>query len=146
MSSFKKRHVIACTAASIGALSIAFAPQASAAVGVDCTNSSRCLALSYNSNIQGSMTGFKDTAVSNFAGYTFLSSGSGQGQSVKNNAASAQFADWVSPNDWASIFYNSGYAGACDSIPANTLVNRLANTYNQNASFNWTHPSSCYDF
>ncbi|MFC1417620.1 hypothetical protein [Streptacidiphilus cavernicola] len=144
MALSKFRYGIISAVAVVGVLAVA--PQASAATattGTTCAGSSECLILSYNSNQLNSYTAFRDGSIPNFAGYTFLSAAPGQGLPVKNNAASAET---TASSPWASIFYNSGYSGACDSIPPNGLVGKLHNTYNENASFNWTHPSSCYDF
>lgn len=96
----------------------------------------------YNSNRAGSSTYF-DANVSDLAGYTFLTSGSGQGSAVKNGAASAL-------NDSpgiVTVYYNSGYVGACDTLAAYAISDKLHNTYNEDASFRWDYTrSDCYNF
>jgi hypothetical protein len=70
-------------------------------------------------------------AISNLAGYKFISRGAGQGQYVKNNAAAGQ-----NPNGRGlsmTVWYNSGFKGARDSIPAATTKDLVA-TKNENAS------------
>lgn len=90
------------------------------------------LCLFYNSNVTRSFHDF-NSPVGNFSGYTFLSSGSGRGSTVKNNAASARNKAVLCN---ARIYYNSNYSGAYDSIKDGTWAN-LSNTYNNNASFDW---------
>ncbi|MFE3941509.1 hypothetical protein ACFXPV_06455 [Streptomyces sp. NPDC059118] len=69
------------------------------------------------------------------AAYTFLSSGAGQGMSLKNHAASAKARIW-SVDSSVTIYYNSGYAGPCDKLYANErpTAYQLSKTYNNNAS------------
>ncbi|MFJ8081317.1 peptidase inhibitor family I36 protein [Streptomyces sp. NPDC096205] len=83
--------------------------------------------LFYNSDYGGDMvsTGYN---VSNFAGWTW-----DNGQSVKNNAASA----YNYTERCGRLYFNSNYAGASDTIAAGTGWRRLVNTYNNNASFRW---------
>ncbi|MYV41358.1 hypothetical protein GT030_21445 [Streptomyces sp. SID1328] len=69
-------------------------------------------------------------AIPDLAGYTFDSSGSGAGQAVKNNAASAEIygshcSMWV--------YYNSNYGGNIDYF-GDSSYGQLWYTYNQNAS------------
>ncbi|MFF3461334.1 peptidase inhibitor family I36 protein [Streptomyces sp. NPDC001984] len=117
---------------------------ASASAGTGCVDAGHggCIRLFYNSNRSGSSTYF-NTNVSDLAGYTFLTSGSGQGQPVKNNAASA-LND--SPNI-VTIYYNSGYVGACDTLSNYAIADQLHYTYNEDASFRWSYTrSDCYNF
>lgn len=86
----------------------------------------------YNSGCKGSLSDFA-TRKSDLAGYKFLTSGAGQGQAVKNNSACAANAR-LSAN--MRVYFNSGYAGANDLIPAGEYGN-LTNTYNEDASFKW---------
>ncbi|WP_330459576.1 peptidase inhibitor family I36 protein [Streptomyces sp. NBC_00820] len=67
-------------------------------------------------------------AIPDLAGYHFDSSGSGSGQSVKNNAASAEVPDICSM--W--IYYNSNYGGNVDYLGGG--YGQLWYTYNENAS------------
>jgi hypothetical protein len=86
----------------------------------------------YNSGHQGSFTDFV-LGVKDFSTVKFIAAGNGQGQLVKNNAASACNKD---DNLDARVFFNSNWTGAYDTIPPNTCKN-LVNTYNENASFEW---------
>ncbi|WP_461089756.1 hypothetical protein [Streptomyces incanus] len=61
---------------------------ASAATYSNRPSGSRCLVLYCNTGRVGSKAAFTSSA-SNFAGYAFLSSGSGQEQALKSDAASA---------------------------------------------------------
>ena len=85
----------------------------------------------WDSNLGGS---FRDYVgqTPDFAGDTFVSSGAGQGQRVKNNSASAK-------NNWeifARVYYNEWWSGPHDDVPAYSWRN-LVNTWNDNASFYW---------
>ncbi|MFE0774517.1 hypothetical protein [Streptomyces sp. NPDC058861] len=62
--------------------------------------------------------------------------GDGSGKAVKNNAASSKNAH---ASYSAQIFYNTGFKGAKDILPPLSSVSRLTNTYNNNASFNWSN-------
>ncbi|MER5362877.1 peptidase inhibitor family I36 protein [Streptomyces sp. NPDC002785] len=99
---------------------------ASSAEAASCPSSKFCFY--YNSNQAGSYyaLGASDP---DLAGSTFTSSGAGQGQAVKNNAASA----WNNRLCGAVVFYNSNYGGPHDSFLNGQRFN-LVNTYNQNAS------------
>ncbi|MFJ9472910.1 peptidase inhibitor family I36 protein [Streptomyces caniferus] len=114
-------------AAALGAAllvpALATTAQASAS---DCQQNSFCFF--YNSNEQGSHNALR-SSVSNLAGYTFTSSGNGQGKSVKNNAASAVSNVCMS----VTVFYNSNYSGPNDLFNYRNAGN-LSNTYNNNAS------------
>ncbi|MEU3184524.1 peptidase inhibitor family I36 protein [Streptomyces sp. NPDC006923] len=120
---------------------IAMAPQAGAASGPACGGN--CLVFTYNSNISGSRTYFWGSDVPDLAPYTFLTSGAGQGQALKNNAAAA-LNDSPDPS---TIFYNSNYGGSCDTLGWYTIADQLHNTYNNNASFRLGYSNSkCYQF
>ncbi|MBB4911653.1 peptidase inhibitor family I36 protein [Actinophytocola algeriensis] len=95
-----------------------------------CDNLEFCLY--YNSELGGSVSDF-DQRVSDFANYVFKGPGAGQGQSVKNNAASACNK---TGRYTARVYYNSNYKGVYDDIPPYTCYN-LTRTYNENASFQW---------
>lgn len=88
--------------------------------------------LYYNSYLGGSLRDF-DTAVSDFAGYTFRTPGAGYGQAVKNNAASAWNRD---PFATVRVYYNRNYMGPADDVRPKAWRN-LADTKNDNASFRW---------
>ncbi|MFE5139668.1 peptidase inhibitor family I36 protein [Streptomyces fagopyri] len=142
------RRVISTSAVPLAAaiaLIVPTAGAASATAGTGCNTSGAhngCIRLFYNSNRAGSSTYF-DANVSDLAGYTFLTSGTGKGVSVKNNAASAL-------NDSpgiVTVYYNSGYVGACDTLSAYAISDKLHYTYNNDASFRWDYTrSDCYDF
>lgn len=98
-----------------------------------------CLVLYYNSDNAGASAHFYNyNGISDLAGYTYPSNGAGQGQAVKNNAASAAF--WsLFTDETALVYYYSNYGGPCDSLPtqSGTFTNatpRLKRTYNENAS------------
>ncbi|GAB7031705.1 peptidase inhibitor family I36 protein [Streptomyces sp. NPDC021749] len=93
-----------------------------------CGQNSFCLFC--NSNEQGSHNSLR-SSVSDLAGYTFTSSGNGQGKSVKNNAASASVVSNICMT--VTVFYNSNYSGPTDAFNYRNYGN-LKNTYNNNAS------------
>ncbi|MFE2325771.1 peptidase inhibitor family I36 protein [Streptomyces sp. NPDC059385] len=114
----------AAAALAVAGLSLGMATPASAA---GCQNGYVCLY--YNSNLGGSYFQF-DWPISNLGGYYFTSAGAGQGQYVKNNAASAynKFT-----TKYANVYYNSNFAGPNDYVPPYQWIN-LVETYNNNAS------------
>ena len=130
-------RTVAVLAAGIGAFGLVAPTAASATtVGSSCSGNNDCVILYYNSNMGGSSeayssgsTGFAPS-VSNLAGYTFQTTGAGQYQYVKNNAASVNNLS----DSQLVIWYNSGYSGACDTIDYDNDGN-LHNTYNEDASF-----------
>lgn len=63
------------------------------------------------------------------SGYKFTSPGNGQGQGVKNNAASAVSNVCMT----VTVFYNSNYSGPRDAFNYRNAKN-LEETYNENAS------------
>ncbi|MEU0133461.1 hypothetical protein ABZ172_05395 [Streptomyces sp. NPDC006296] len=143
---FSRARIVAALSVPLTAATLLVAaPTANAAAGSSCDLSSGtgCLRIFYNSNRQGSSTYFYGSNVSNFANYTFLTSGAGKGLTVKNNAAAAI-------NDASSsttIFFNSNYGGACDTLTYYAIADQLRNTYNNNASFKFDYSaSSCYKF
>ncbi|MFB6947093.1 peptidase inhibitor family I36 protein [Streptomyces sp. NPDC060286] len=99
---------------------------ASSAEAASCPSSKFCLY--YNSNLGGSYSAL-GASDPDLAGRTFTSAGAGQGQGVKNNAASA----WNNTLCGAVVFYNSNYGGPYDKFLNGQHFN-LVNTYNQNAS------------
>lgn len=120
------KRTIKLAAAALGAALLvpAFATAAHADAS-DCEEGSFCFF--YNSDQQGSHDALRQS-VSNLAGYTFTSPGNGQGQAVKNNAASV-----VNNGCVAAVYFNSNYSGPYDLISTREAVN-LHNTYNENAS------------
>lgn len=119
-----KRALIVATAA-IGTM-LGTASSASAV----CNPGTNGFCLYYNSNYGGSYHKFDYGDVANLAGYNFTSPGSGQGQTVKNNAASGR-------NGFAyvnvRVYFNSNYSGPSDYFTPGVGKN-LVNTYNENAS------------
>lgn len=89
----------------------------------------------YNSGEAGSHIALH-TSVADLAGYTFTSPGAGQGQKVKNNAASAV----NNINCTATVYYNSNYRGVSD-VFGYRQSGQLVHTYNENASLRLT---SCH--
>ena len=117
-------------AVTAGLLAATAAPALAAQHNGRCENNEMCLY--YNSNLGGSFHDFS-VKVPNFGTYKFISGGAGQGQYVKNNAASAvNNADVCN----ARVYFNSNYQGAYDEIKDDTWANLTA-TYNDNASFQW---------
>ncbi len=95
-----------------------------------CDSGDGCLY--YNSNRGGSLIDYR-TAISNFGGDRFISSGPGRALLVKNNAASAMNRYAYAP---LYIYYNENYTGPFDKIPASSWGN-LVHTRNDNASMKW---------
>jgi hypothetical protein len=87
----------------------------------------------WDSNLRGSLRAYRGSEVRpDFGSDTFSSPGSGQGQRVKNNAASVY-------NDTArtaEVCYNENYGGPCDRVAPYSWRN-LNHTWNDNASFHW---------
>ncbi|MFB6716918.1 MULTISPECIES: hypothetical protein [unclassified Streptomyces] len=140
----RKALVTASVAISAVASAFVAASPASASVWTDSSSStscdSQCLVLFYNTGYAGSYTRFSSTGsgsegIRDLAAYTFLGSGSGQGMSLKNHAASAKARIW-SVDSSVTIYYNSGYAGPCDKLHTNErpAAYQLSKTYNNNAS------------
>ncbi|WP_263105537.1 peptidase inhibitor family I36 protein [Kitasatospora sp. DSM 101779] len=137
---------------------IVAASPANAAITVN-TNTdcdAQCIVLYFNTGYAGSHTVIhSDTpdsgeGIYNLEGYTFLSSGNGKGQGLKNNAASAKARIW-GINSSVTVYYNSGYSGPCDKFAKveGPAAYQLKNTYNENASVffrNKTVNQNCADF
>jgi hypothetical protein len=112
-----------------------------------CNQNDDTICLFYNSNNAGSHTGIYgqvnnygvntlDCSSQGCAHYDFMSSGNGQLQALKNNAASAYNND---PNSVYLIYYNSNQQGSADLFDPQgegTYYGNLNNTYNNNASQN----------
>lgn len=87
----------------------------------------------YLDNLGGSLSDFT-ASVANYGTtqptcYDFKSSGSGQGQCIKNNVRSA----WNRSSRTVRVYFNSNYGGVYDNVSAGTW-RTLANTYDDNAS------------
>ncbi|GAA1182583.1 peptidase inhibitor family I36 protein [Kitasatospora gansuensis] len=127
----------------VGALATASPASASISTGSygveDCD--AQCVVLYFNTGYGGSHTVIhSDTptggeGIRDLAGYTFQSGGAGQGQSLKNNAASAKARVWGIDAS-VTVYFNSGYAGPCDKFHHTEYPSawQLSNTYNENAS------------
>jgi len=143
MKASRKLRALAVAIPTAAAAVLGVAPLAHADAGPYCLDSeSNCGVFFYNSDLKGSFTAFRGSSVSDLAGYTFLTSGSGKGQAVKNNAASFhnQSIDKI-----ATVFFHSGYSGACDTFAPLTSGDRLHNTYNENASMGFGRSgTNCY--
>jgi len=88
----------------------------------------------YNSNQQGSVSDFTDS-VGNYGNtqpscYDFKGSGNGKGKCLKNEAASVTNRT----DKPVTVYYNSNYQGASQTIPAGASVNLNSTLKNQNAS------------
>ncbi|MEV7176961.1 peptidase inhibitor family I36 protein [Kitasatospora sp. NPDC093679] len=121
----KRTLKLAAVALGAAVLVPTLATSAQAAVR-DCPDGKFCLF--YNSNEQGSHMAMSSN-VRDLAGYTFTSPGNGQGQHVKNNAASAVSNVCMT----VRVYYNSNYSGPMDMFNYRNAAN-LVNTYNENAS------------
>ncbi|MEV7441891.1 hypothetical protein AB0O22_12150 [Streptomyces sp. NPDC091204] len=145
MTNIRRAMAVALPAAAALAFSVS---PAQAGVGITCTGEANCGTFYYNSGLSGSRTTFTGSggingSISDLAGYKFLDSGAGKGTPVKNGAASFYNG---SPTP-TTIFFNSGYNGACDTVAPYTNANRLANTYNNNAALAFgASGSNCYKF
>ncbi|MEC3992940.1 peptidase inhibitor family I36 protein [Actinacidiphila sp. DG2A-62] len=129
----RKRIAVAAAVLAVSAASLttpAFASPAVSAAPASVCSENFGFVLYYNSNKAGSSACF--FVAQNFAGAVFTEPGAGQGQAVKNNAASAE--NWGTRT--ARVFYNSNYAGVYDDVKSHTSRN-LVNTYNENASWEW---------
>ncbi|MFJ8039141.1 peptidase inhibitor family I36 protein [Kitasatospora sp. NPDC096147] len=121
----KRTLKLAAAALSAALLVPAFATNAQAAVR-DCGESQFCLF--FNSDFKGSHYVIQQS-IPDLAGRTFTAPGNGQGQRVKNNAASA--VSNVCMTVWVNFYSN--YGGPADMFNYRNAAN-LVNTYNENAS------------
>ncbi len=124
-----KKFVFAALVALLGSLLVATPAQADARNGV-CEDGEFCLY--YNSNHDGSLVDFTGNVQDYGTGsgcVKFISSGSGRGQCVKNNAASA----WNRKSVPVTIFYKSTWSGAIDSFISGKKANLSASLKNENA-------------
>ncbi|AKU15623.1 peptidase inhibitor family I36 protein [Luteipulveratus mongoliensis] len=123
--------LVAATTLTAGVAAFAASPAHAAARDGVCDAGEFCLY--YNSNQAGSLSDFtgsiSDYGAAQPGCYDFKSTGAGKGLCVKNNAASV----WNRTGAVVTVFYKSGYAGAIDSIPANSKANLKAELKNENA-------------
>ncbi|MFC8197469.1 hypothetical protein ACFWBR_15000 [Streptomyces sp. NPDC060006] len=146
---------VAAVGVAAALISLAGVSQAAATEykGSSCDGLAPCISMYFNSTQQGSHTDFGGYGKINFAGYNFASPSNGQGQPIKNNAASAYFRAKTT-DESAIIYFNSNQAGPCDWLWAQgekfSIANRLNKTYNNNASLrlvdNSPGVSECYQF
>ena len=116
----------------VGAVAAPSAANAATARNGVCESGEFCLY--YNSDYAGSVSDFS-TSVSDYGSslpscYVFKGTGAGRGLCVKNQAASAV----NKTGKPVTVFYNSGYAGASQTIPAGGRANLNASLKNENAS------------
>ncbi|WP_392674939.1 hypothetical protein [Streptomyces sp. LN785] len=140
MSAFRKFSAVAVGAS---ALVMVFASQAAAGSGEGCGGDGHCLRFSFNSDQGGSQTYLWGSNIPDLASYKFLTLGGGEGYSLKNHAASAaNFSPYP-----ATVYFNSNYAGSCDTLSDYAYADKLHNTYNNNASVRFNYSGSgCYKF
>ncbi|GAA2926575.1 peptidase inhibitor family I36 protein [Streptomyces enissocaesilis] len=119
------KRIVSAAAAALGA-ALLVPLMATSAQAASCASGTFCLY--YNSNLGGSHVALNRN-VPDLAGYKFTTSGAGQGQYVKNNAASAQNMSQCK----ATVFFYSNYGGPSDGFNYRDSGN-LVNTYNENAS------------
>lgn len=124
-------RIISLIAISLVAAISMMLPHAAMAAGQNGVEESGELVFFYNSGFNGSFTDFAHKK-NDLACCTFITSGNGHGQTVKNNAALVR--SWNT--DTARVYYNSDYMGIYDTIAPLTGA-ALVNTYNENASFKW---------
>lgn len=128
-----KKFALAGLAATLLATS-AFAVPAAQAAPRDgaCDGGEFCLY--FNSGQQGSLSDFggsiPDYGATQPECYEYRGPGTGKGRCVKNEAASA----WNRSGGPVTVFFNSNYAGASQTIAAGAKVNLNAGLKNQNAS------------
>ena len=88
----------------------------------------------FNSNEAGSVSDFtgsvSDYGTSQPGCYDFKGAGNGKGRCVKNNAASV----WNRTTKPVRVYFNSGYAGTYQEIPAGAKRNLSTTLKNNNAS------------
>ncbi|MBM6406066.1 peptidase inhibitor family I36 protein [Phycicoccus sp. CSK15P-2] len=118
--------------AALAAATLATAPAASAATARNgvCEKGEFCLY--YNSGNQGSLVDMKNSQSNYRTGancITYISRGAGQGNCVKNDAASA----WNRTGRIVTVFHKSGYKGSIDAMMPGTKTDLNANLKNDNA-------------
>ncbi|MEV5509224.1 peptidase inhibitor family I36 protein [Streptomyces orinoci] len=134
----RKLFAVGSAAAAVALSSVLISAPTASASGPSCNRNWFCLY--YNSNNLGAWYGTL-TDEPNLDRYTFQrvdeSHSAGDGQPVKNNAASA----WNRSTQTVRVYFNSGYRGVYDVIPARDASGdsapNLENTKNNNASILW---------
>ncbi len=126
----KQRLAYASIAAAslLGATLAVSAPAQAASQDGICQSGEFCLY--YNSDRTGSLADFSGSIADYGGTYKFISAGAGQGQLVKNQAASVRNRTFGN----VTVFYNSGYAGSSQTIAPGAAVNLNTTLKNQNAS------------
>ncbi|MFU8873842.1 peptidase inhibitor family I36 protein [Micromonospora sp. SL4-19] len=96
----------------------------------------------YNSDNQGSISDFttsvSDYGVSQPSCYDYKGTGSGQGQCIKNNAASV----WNRSSKKVGVYFNSYYGGSCQEVAPGYKGQLNSTLYNGNASHHFLTSSS----
>jgi murein DD-endopeptidase MepM/ murein hydrolase activator NlpD len=128
----KKTIAVAAAAAAVATALLTPAPAAQAATARNgvCETGEFCLY--YNSGNGGSLVDLANSQSDYGTGagcITFVSAGNGQGQCIKNNAASV----WNREAAVATVFYRSGYSGAIDSIDPGVKADLRSELKNENA-------------
>ncbi len=125
----RKRLGYAGIAASFLGATLAVSTPAQAAVAQNGVCESGEFCLYYNSDRTGSLSDFTGN-ISDYGTYKFKSAGAGQGQLVKNNAASVRNRTFGA----VTVFYNNNYGGSSQTIAPGAAVNLNTTLKNQNAS------------
>jgi cell wall-associated NlpC family hydrolase len=124
--------VIALMASMLAAVVGAAAPASAAARDGNCDSGEFCYY--YNSDNAGSVSDFagsiSDLGATQPSCYDFKSSGGGQGECVKNNAASV----WNRSGETVRVYFNTAFGGIYQNIGAGYKGQLSADLYNNNAS------------
>jgi len=128
------RHIAAGASMLVLASALAVPASAASAAGRGGVCDSGEVCFYYNSNQQGSVSDFTDS-VGSYGNsqpscYDFKGSGNGKGKCLKNEAASVTNRTGKP----VTVYYNSNYQGASQTIPAGASVNLNSTLKNQNAS------------
>ena len=123
MRTMLARHIAAGASMLVLASALAVPASAASAAGRDGVCDSGEVCFYYNSNQQGSVSDFTDS-VGNYGSsqprcYEFKGAGNGKGECMKNQVASV-----TNRTDRpVTVYYNSNYKGATQTIPAGASVN-----------------------
>ena len=133
-----KKLAYAGLATTLLGATLAVSAPAHAAVAQNGVCESGEFCLYYNSDRTGSLSDFSGS-ISDYGTYKFKSAGAGQGQLVKNNAASVRNLTFKT----VTVFYNSNYGGSSQAVAPGAAVNLSTTLKNENAShrFGRTHLS-----
>ncbi len=124
-----KKLAYAGLATTLLGATLAVSAPAHAAVAQNGVCESGEFCLYYNSDRTGSLSDFTGS-ISDYGTYKFRSAGAGQGQLVKNNAASVRNRTFGA----VTVFYNSSYGGSYQTVAPGAAVNLNTTLKNQNAS------------